>query len=52
MLFAHFTEMPYRALDPSLAYGSDAGDHPARIAGDSILLFSNRHYDPAAASAI
>lgn len=46
MFLAYFTEQPMSAYPEEAALSSHPFDHPAREAGDSVLLFSNRFFDP------
>ncbi len=46
MFLAYFTEQPMSAYPEEEALSTHSFDHPAREAGDSVLLFSNRFFDP------
>jgi alkanesulfonate monooxygenase SsuD/methylene tetrahydromethanopterin reductase-like flavin-dependent oxidoreductase (luciferase family) len=46
MFLAYFTEQPMSAYPEEAALSAHPFDHPARTAGDSVLLFSNRFFDP------
>jgi alkanesulfonate monooxygenase SsuD/methylene tetrahydromethanopterin reductase-like flavin-dependent oxidoreductase (luciferase family) len=46
VFLAYFTEQPMSAYPEVAALTSHPFDHPAREAGDSVLLFSNRFFDP------
>ena len=50
MLLSWFTEQPMSAYPEHEALRLHADDHPARRTGDTVLLFSNRHFDPVAGS--
>jgi len=50
MLISYFTEQPYSALSAEDAWDLHPFDHPARRAGDNVLIHSNRFFDPVAAS--
>src|SRR5579862_2515696 len=45
MLIGYFTEQPYTAFTNEQALAAYPDDHPARDAGDSVVLFSNRFFD-------
>ena len=45
MLLAYFTEQPMSAYPNQAAKQLAPDDHPARKAGDTIVLFSNKHFD-------
>lgn len=50
MFLAYFSNQPYIAYDPAATLDLEAGEHPARQRGDAVILFSNKHFDPAAAA--
>lgn len=50
MLLAYFTEQPMSAYPAQKALEVTPEDHPARHSGDTIVLFSNRHFDRADAA--
>lgn len=50
MLLSYFTEQPMSAYPEEEAARSHPDDHPARSAGDTVLLFSNKYFDAPAAS--
>ena len=50
MLLSYFTEQPMSAYPEQAAVNLSPDDHPARHAGDTIVLFSNKHFDRAEAS--
>ena len=45
MLLAYFTEQPMSAYPNHRAVEIAPDDHPARKSGDTIVLFSNKHFD-------
>jgi alkanesulfonate monooxygenase SsuD/methylene tetrahydromethanopterin reductase-like flavin-dependent oxidoreductase (luciferase family) len=50
MLLAFFTEMPMSTYPEAEALRLQPDDHPARRPGDTVLLLSNRFFDPVAGS--
>jgi alkanesulfonate monooxygenase SsuD/methylene tetrahydromethanopterin reductase-like flavin-dependent oxidoreductase (luciferase family) len=50
MLIAYFTNQALKSYPENAARWLDENDHPARNAGDTILLFSNRNFDRQEAS--
>jgi alkanesulfonate monooxygenase SsuD/methylene tetrahydromethanopterin reductase-like flavin-dependent oxidoreductase (luciferase family) len=46
MLLAYFTEQPMSTYSEEEALRIHPDDHPARRPGDTVLLFSNRFFDP------
>jgi len=46
MLLGYFTEQPYGPYPEDEARRGRDDDHPFRRPGDTVLLFSNRHFDP------
>jgi alkanesulfonate monooxygenase SsuD/methylene tetrahydromethanopterin reductase-like flavin-dependent oxidoreductase (luciferase family) len=46
VFIAYFTEQPMSAYPESEAFAVRPSDHPARERGDTVLLFSNRYFDP------
>src|SRR6266571_583477 len=46
MFIGYFTEQPMSTYPADQALLRHPGDHPARDAGDTVLLFSNRFFDP------
>lgn len=46
MLVGYFTEQPMSTYDQDAALQIHPDDHPARHPGDTVLLFSNRFFDP------
>jgi alkanesulfonate monooxygenase SsuD/methylene tetrahydromethanopterin reductase-like flavin-dependent oxidoreductase (luciferase family) len=50
MLLTYFTEQPMSAYPEQQARIIADDDHPARHAGDTIVLFSNKHFDRSEAS--
>jgi alkanesulfonate monooxygenase SsuD/methylene tetrahydromethanopterin reductase-like flavin-dependent oxidoreductase (luciferase family) len=46
VFLAYFTEQPMSAYPEEAALTGHPFDHPAREPGDSVLLFSNRFFDP------
>jgi alkanesulfonate monooxygenase SsuD/methylene tetrahydromethanopterin reductase-like flavin-dependent oxidoreductase (luciferase family) len=50
MLLSYFTEMPMSTFPEDAARVVHPDDHPARSAGDTVLLFSNRYFDPVSGS--
>src|SRR5690348_4713335 len=45
VLLTYFTEQPMSAYPEQATRVITSEDHPARHAGDSIVLFSNKHFD-------
>jgi alkanesulfonate monooxygenase SsuD/methylene tetrahydromethanopterin reductase-like flavin-dependent oxidoreductase (luciferase family) len=50
MLLSYFTEQPMSTYPAQEALRLHPDDHPARKPGDTVLLFSNRFFDPVAGS--
>jgi alkanesulfonate monooxygenase SsuD/methylene tetrahydromethanopterin reductase-like flavin-dependent oxidoreductase (luciferase family) len=50
MLLSWFTEQPMSDYPEEEALRPHPDDHPARRPGDSVLLFSNKYFDPVAGS--
>jgi alkanesulfonate monooxygenase SsuD/methylene tetrahydromethanopterin reductase-like flavin-dependent oxidoreductase (luciferase family) len=50
VLLSYFTEQPMSAYPEQEALRIQADDHHARKPGDTVLLFSNRFFDPVAGS--
>jgi alkanesulfonate monooxygenase SsuD/methylene tetrahydromethanopterin reductase-like flavin-dependent oxidoreductase (luciferase family) len=50
VFLSYFSNQPYIAYDPTAPLDITADDHPARRRGDAVVLFSNRHFDAAAAA--
>ena len=50
MLVSWFSEQPMSAYPEEEALVHHSDDHPARRLGDTVLLFSNKYFDPVAGS--